>query len=334
MPHPVSGATVLLLVDEAVWLPLSGKLLESCAEAPVEQSLRRFTGRVVVQPFTDAAQLLRVLDEIGPDVVFNLTQLANGERRMDAHVCAVLELRDVAYTGTGPRGLMLCRDKALSKTIAAGEGFAVPEFFVVGDGPVRAQAKFPLVVKPRFGDASEGIGQESLVRTHDALARRVAFLRESGCADIICERFVPGRELAVGIVGERVVLPTLEYVVGRGGRGAPLLACRKLKYDAEFRERWAITTKYAELTVAQSESLVAASLRACAALDVRDYGRLDVKLTPSGEWVFLEANPNPGLRPGHKSFSAAGEIEFDALIEEIVLRALARSPRLRRPTAP
>jgi D-alanine-D-alanine ligase len=333
MPHAASCATVLLLVDEDVWLPLSGKLVQSCAEAPVEQSLRRFAERVVVRPFVDVAQLLRVLDEAEPDVVFNLTQLANGERSMDAYVCAVLELRGVAYTGTGARGLMLCRDKALSKTIAASAGFAVPEFFLAGDGPVRSTVTFPLVVKPRFGDASEGIDQASLVRTHDELAQRVAFLRASGYRDIICEQFVPGRELAVGVVGERVVLPPLEYVVGRSGRGAPLLACRRLKYDGAFRERRAISTAYAELTLAQTASLTAASLRACAALDVRDYGRLDVKLAPSGAWVFLEANPNPGLRPGHKSFSAAGGLGFDALIEEITQMALARSATPRRPTA-
>src|SRR6202035_3035851 len=103
-----SRATVLLLVDETVWLPRSGKLLDSVSEAYVERALRSFAGRVVVVPFISVDELLRALDDVAPDVVFNMTQGAHGDRRMDAHVCAVLELRGVAYTGTGPRGLMLC----------------------------------------------------------------------------------------------------------------------------------------------------------------------------------------------------------------------------------
>lgn len=324
-PFPARDATVLLLVDEYVWLPLSAQLIGSFAEARVDEALGRIARRVVTQPFVDVTRLLAVLDDVRPDVVFNMTQVAHGDRRMDGHICAVLELRGVAYTGAGPRGLMLCRDKSLSKTIAAREGFAVPDFFVVEDGPVRVRTKFPLVVKPRFGDGSEGIGQESLVRTRDALARRVEYLRSSGYPEIICEQFVPGREFAVSTIGERVALPPLEYVFGRGGRGAPLLVCGKVKYDRAFRERWAVSSTFADLTAAQARSLEAATRRTCAALEIRDFGRLDVRLTPSGEWVFLEANPNPGFLPGSRA--ACGGIEFDALIEEITLLALARAAR-------
>lgn len=323
------GATVLLLVDEGVWLPRSRKLLDRYTETEVEASLRSCAGRVVTRPFEGAAPLLRALDDVEPDVVFNLTQHAHGDRRMDAHVCALLELRGVAYTGTGPHGLMLCRDKVHSKTIAASSGFAVPASFVPeADSPadaaaVRARPKFPLVVKPRFGDASEGIAQASLVRTRSALARRVAFLRECGFADVVCEEFVPGREFSVGVVGERAILPPAESVVGRDGRGAPRLACARSKYDRAFRERWAVSTAFPELPPALVTALEIAVLRACAALGVRDYGRVDVKLTPAVEWVFLEANPNPGL--ANAAFSGGpGGIAFDALVEEIARRALAR----------
>jgi D-alanine-D-alanine ligase len=321
-----SRATVLLLVDDDVWLPRSAMLVSTVAEAYVERALRRFAGRVVVDAFTDLARLLRALDDVAPDVVFNMTQIAQGNRRTDAHVCAVLELRGVAYTGTGPRGLMLGRDKALSKTIAADAGFAVPQTFVVEPGAVRANVPLPLVVKPRFGDSSEGIGQESLVRTHDALVRQVDYLRSTGCTEIVCEQYIPGREFVVGIVGERVVLPPAEFIVGRNGAGAPLLACRRFKYDAAYREEWAISMEFAELTPQQSAALVVPALRAHAALDMRDYGRLDVKLTPQGEWVFLEANPNPGLSPTGKTWAgASGGVPFDALIQEITLLALGRA---------
>jgi D-alanine-D-alanine ligase len=324
-----SRATVLLLVDDSVWLPKSAQLLGSVAEASIEQALRRFAARVVVAPFADVDLLLRTLDDVVPDVVFNMTQNAHGDRRMDAHICAVLELRGVAYTGTGPRGLTLCRDKALSKAIALRAGFVVPEYFVVEDGPVRAQTALPLVVKPRFGDGSEGISQGSLVRTNAELTQQVEYLRSIGCIDIVCEEYVPGREFVVGIVGDRVILPPAEFIVGRNGPGAPVLACRRFKYDTGYRDEWAISMEFADLTPQQSAALVTPALRTYEALDIRGYGRLDVKLTPSGAWAFLEANPNPGLSPTGKTFAgASGGVEFEALIEEITLLALARSPRI------
>jgi D-alanine-D-alanine ligase len=326
-----SRATVLLLVDDTVWLPRSGKLLDGVSEAFVEQALRRFAGRVVVAPFESVDALLRALDEVAPDVVFNMTQVAHGDRRMDAHVCAVLELRGVAYTGTGPRGLMLCRDKALSKMLAREAGFAVPEHVVVEPGAGRGalgadvEAVFPLVVKPRFADGSEGVSQDSLVRTREELAARVESLRSSGYADIMREQYVPGREFVVGIVGERVILPPAEFVVANGGEGAPLLACARFKYDTAYRERWGISMEFAELTPRESESLASFSLRACAALGIRDYGSLDVKLTPSGEWAFIEANPNPGLSPSGKVFTgASGGLDFETLVAAITSSALRR----------
>jgi len=62
-------------------------------------------------------------------------------------------------------------------------------------------------------------------------------------------------------------------------------------------------------------------------LELRDYGRLDLRLTPSGEWVFLEANPNPALVPFKRSFSGSwAGIDFDDAVTEVTLRALRHKP--------
>src|SRR6202035_3052942 len=123
-----------------------------------------------------------------------------------------------------------------------------------------------------------------------------------------------------------VILPPAEFVVANGGEGAPLLACGRFKYDAAYRERWGISMEFAALAPRESESLAALSLRACAALGIRDYGSLDVKLTPAGAWVFLEANPNPGLSPSGKVFTgASGGLDFETLVAAIASSALQRS---------
>jgi D-alanine-D-alanine ligase len=297
------------------------------SEKYVEKCLRKLTQRVVVHPYAGLDDLVRTVKKTKTDIVFNYTEGADGDRNMDSHICAALDLCGIAYTGAGPRGLMLCRDKAISKMVAAQQGFKSPAFFVLRAAEPRLPAKiaFPLVVKPRFGDASEGISQASLVRARDALLERVDVLRRAKCDDIICEEFVGGREMIVAYVGRRVV-PPKEFIIGSKGRGAPILACTKFKHDEAYRRRWSIRSDFAKLTAPERRTLNALVLRTAEALDMRDYGRLDVKLTRSGEWAFLEANPNPGLTPWGKSFAGTwGGINYDSVVAEILRGALARA---------
>ena len=321
----VDRLTVLALVDYAVMIPGTSEFYDGESDRHVADALRRMAKKVVVAPYIGADQLLSTLDEVKPDVVFNLTQRDKaGDRQKDGHICALMELRGIPYTGAGPRGLILGRDKALSKLIAAQTGFKVPGFFVVQNNGMSVNAEFPMVVKPRYGDASEGVSQAALVRTKEALLQRIDYLRRSGFDDIICEEFVAGREMVVGVLGERMAQPR-EFIVERKGPGSPLLACFRFKYDKEFRRRWGVRADTAELTPRQKSRLRELTLRASEVLEMRDYGRLDVKLTPSGEWAFLEANPNPGLAPYGTSWAGTwAGVDYDSMIKEIVQRAVRR----------
>jgi D-alanine-D-alanine ligase len=234
----LSRLTVAALVDKEILIPGTSRFVAGEGDRPLINALRHLVEKVVVGPYTDAASLLNWIEEVQPDLVFNLTEGVNRDRRMDASICSLLDLLQIPYTGTGPRGLMLCRDKALSKLIAAQAGFKTPEFFVTAASAPRLPraVNFPLVVKPRFGDASEGISQASLVRTREALLQQIAFLEQSDIEDIICEEFVPGREMLVGVIGERV-MPVREFIIGRSDRPKPLLASYELKHDKVMRRR-------------------------------------------------------------------------------------------------
>jgi D-alanine-D-alanine ligase len=322
----LSGLTVLLLVDGQVLDDRTSRFWPGTGYNPLANALRRAVEKVVIKPYVDVAGLLECIKDVKPDVVCNVTEHADWDRSKDSHICALLDLLKLPYTGTGPRGLMLCRDKAVSKLIAAREGFKTPEFFVVtSDEPSLPQRMtFPLVVKPRFGDGSEGISQASLVRTKEALLQRIAFLRESDVAEIICEEFIAGPEMIVGFIGERV-MPAREFIIGHGSKSAPRLISYKLKHDRAYRRRWSLRTVFAKLTPEQEKALKELTLRTGKALDLRDYGRLDLKLTPSGEWVFLEANPNPNLTPFKGSLAGIwSDIDFEELIAKVLLGALQR----------
>ena len=289
-------------------------------------ALRRVTERVEVRPFAGITNLLEVLREIAPDVVFNLTEHVDQRRSMDVHIAALLDLLEVHYTGTGPKGLMLCRDKAVSKLIAAREGFKIPNYFVVRAGAPRLpdSIPFPLVVKPQFGDASEGISQASYVSTKEALLRRIALLGRKGSDAVICEEFIVGREMAVGILGD-TTMPVREFVVDRKTARTPRLATFRLKHDPTHRRRWLAHTEFAKLTPEQQAKVDTLVRRTFTALDMSDYGRFDLKLTPAGEWAFLEANPNPGLSPSTPSQPGVWlTMDYDDLVKEILVRALRR----------
>ncbi|MDT4952405.1 MAG: D-alanine-D-alanine ligase [Acidobacteriota bacterium] len=324
--HLLSRLTVAVLVDRQVLVPGTSRFRAGEGHRPLVNTLRRVVEKVVIRPYMNVAGLFEFIKDVKPDVVFNLTEHADWDRTKDSHICALLDLLKLPYTGTGPRGMMLCRDKAVSKQIAAREGFKTPEFFVIEASEPRlpTQVIFPLVVKPRFSDGSDGISQASFVRTKEALLRRIAFLQENDIEEIICEEFIAGREMLVGVIGERV-MPVREFFIGQGSKSAPRLVSYRLKHDKVYRRRWSLRTDFAQLTPEQERKVKELTLRTCSALDLRDYSRLDLKLTPTGEWVFLEANPNPGLSPFKRSLAGIwSDIDYEKLVLEILLRALQR----------
>ena len=139
-----------------------------------------------------------------PHIVFNLMENFEGIAMFDQNVVSHLELLRVPYTGCNPRGLMLARDKALSKTLLAYHRLPVPEFTVFRVGravqrPKRLQ--FPVIVKSLTQESSIGISQASVVEDEAKLLERVRFIHRKVGTDAIAERYVEGRELYVGVIG-------------------------------------------------------------------------------------------------------------------------------------
>lgn len=318
--------TVLVLVDDEVLLPGNKRFIAGAADRYVVDALRTFVKSVLIRPYTGVPDFLKAAEEVQPSLVFNLTEHSGGDRRKDSHICALMDLIKIPYTGTGPDGMMLCRDKMLSKLVAAQEGFRVPRFFTAktsGPSP-QPTLPFPLVVKPRFADGSEGIHQTSLVENTEALSRQIATLHRAGWDAVICEEYIPGRDIMIGVAGQRL-MPAREFIVRSTEPNAPRLASYRFKHDKKYRRRWKIQATFAQLTPEQKGSLEPIALRTFAELGMRDYGRLDLRLTPSGEWFFLEANPNPALVPFDKSASGSwSQADNCEMIKEIVGRALRR----------
>ena len=326
---------IALLVDaEAGDRRSSGQFvpLRSSVEAYVFAELSRQGLQVTVIPFVAGVdETLNELRTLKPKLVFNLTECVDGDRSQDAAIAGLLDLLKIPYTGTGPAGLRLARDKALSKHIAADLGVAVPRYFVIPPkGLIRnPRVPYPLIVKPQFGDGSDEVRVNSLVKNERELVQRVRMLRKRVHAPLICEEFIEGRDLYVALLGNKPdVMPAVELYIGRRGPGAPTFASFKLKNDGAYRSRWRIRWRVAKLSGNLRRDVETASGAIFHALEQRDYGRIDYRLTADGRLVFLEANANPDLHPhamgNNQCF--AGVAWGDAL-KRIVAEALGRVRR-------
>jgi D-alanine-D-alanine ligase len=322
---------IAVLVDEEIGeRDESGRFIveSGTMEAQVLECLNARHRGVSVIPFDpDITPAIEELRRLSPRLVFNLTEWLGGDRRLDAAIAGVLDMMNLRYTGTGPEGMQLARDKALAKNIVAALGIRVARHAIVNGRVPEIDFPFPAIVKPQFGDGSDSIANNALVANERDLERRVAAIRRRSGEPLLCEEFIEGRDLFVALLGnEPRVLPPLELVVGRKGSGAPRFATYRVKNDASFRTRWRVHYRETRLPEGVAAEIEDVSRRIFAALKLRDYARIDYRLTASNELYFLEANPNPDLTRHtfgrDRCFAGVG---YPDLIASIVDAALERT---------
>ncbi len=291
-------------------------------EWSVTRALRALGHEALVAPFESE----RTVRALRADLVFNLTEHVDGDRGKDWRVAVALERAGLRYTGAGIVGLALCRDKARSKRLLRRAGFDVPGFKVlkVGNASPPGNLRYPVLVKPLLGDASEDISRHSLTLEAGAARKRIAYLHRRTGKPVICEEFVEGRELKLALLGnDRPTLLAPREV--RFGDGGPTFITSRVKDDPAYRRRWNITYPKARLSASELRRLNSVSAAMYRLLGMRDYGKIDVRLTPGGKVFFIEGNPNPDLSPGGfgrmASWSGLG---YTALIGRIVRLAMAR----------
>ena len=265
-----------------------------------------------------------------PDIVFNLLEEFDGIVTYDQHVVAFLELMRQPYTGSNPRGLLLSRDKPLSKQLLSYHRIPTPQFAVLRRGVklhVPRKLKFPLFVKSTTEDASLGIAQASVVEDEAKLRERVGFVHEQIGSDALIEEYIEGQELYVGMAGnDRLTrLPVWEMVFGSMPDSLSAIATRKVKWDRRYQKKYGISTRAAdELPREIVTRLDSLSRRIFRALGLSGYARMDFRLAPDGRIFVLEANANPNLAEEEdfaQSALAAG-IAYDELLERIITLGL------------
>ena len=281
----------------------------------------------------DLSGIRPAIDRFHPQIVFNLMEAFAGVTTFDQNVVSYLELLRIPYTGCNPRGLMLARDKALSKKLLAYHRIPVPDFTVVRRGRrpvVPKKMRFPLIVKSLFFEASTGISQASVVENVEQLARRIQFIHDSLGTAAIVEQFIEGRELYVGVVGnDRLdVFPVWEMSFAKMPDNRWHIATERVKWSTQYQKKHGIMTEAASLDPVLAERIQRIAKRTYRALDLNGYARIDVRMDEGGHPYVLEANPNPNLAYG-EDFAESAEksgLTYERLLDRILALGLRWEP--------
>ena len=299
-------------------------------------SLEHRVRRVVVD--TDIVPVIESLRSDQPELVINITESFGGKSAMESNVAALLNLLGLRYTGSSPAGLIMAGDKTLTKKVLSFHGIRTPEFATVYRGALdwAGDIDFPLIVKPPQEDASLGITSASVVHDLRDLFQRIDELQTEYQQPVLVEQFVEGREFYVGVLGNASAraLPIIELDFTGFPAGEPKIASWEAKWGDEGDARGAAyegtrSVFPADVPAELERRIKDVAIEAFQALRLRDYGRIDLRVTAAEEIFVIEVNPNCYLEQ-QSEFARAAErdgLEYRALISRIVELAAARYSR-------
>ena len=301
-------------------------------EEEVAEALTKLGHEPVMYEIDGTMKSLLGLARVDCDVVFNLCESFNGDDTADFKIAAYLELIGKKYTGSGTHGLMLAQDKAIAKKIFAFHGIHTPTFAKSFRGRLdfSHDLHFPVIVKPAREDGSIGIEFSAVVNSIRELMERMDWLHANFDSPVLIEEYIDGREMYVGILGndKPEALPVVELDLSKLPDGTPRIAAAEVKWGKgtkAYRDtKSAIATDLSEETMA---TLQQTALAAYQALELRDYGRVDMRLQADGHVHVIEVNPNPWLSSRAEFAMAARKSgrTYPQLIEEIIELTTSRA---------
>jgi D-alanine-D-alanine ligase len=301
-------------------------------EDEVAEALTKLGHDPVLYELDGTQKSLLGLARVEADLVFNLVESFADDDTADFKIAAYLELLGKKYTGAGTHGLLLAQDKAVAKKIFQFHGIHTPVFAKSFRGRLdfSHDLQFPVIVKPAREDGSIGIEFSAVVSSIRELMERMDWLHANFDSPVLIEEYIEGREMYVGVLGndKAEALPVVELDLSKLPEGTPRIAAAEVKWGKgtkAYRDtKSAIATDLPEETVAALQQTAVAAYQA---LELRDYGRVDMRLQADGRVQVIEVNPNPWLSSRAEFAMAARKSgrTYNQLIEEIVELAMARA---------
>jgi D-alanine-D-alanine ligase len=262
----------------------------------------------------DLVSLRARLLELDPDVAFNMCESMCGDARLESAVPLLLDFLGIPFTGSPPEALSQALYKDRVKRCLEEAEVPTPRACVMRSANDPCDLEFPLIVKPVREDGSVGISHKSLVRNHDELRAQVTEITSALRQPVLVEQFIEGRELNVAMLGFPTarVLPLSEIDFSRLGPDAPTIVSYEAKW-VEGSKDWDGTLP---VTHPQLPNNVAARVRRVAveafrAVGLRDYGRVDIRLSQTGVPYVVDVNPNCDISEAAGMARSAGAVGID-----------------------
>ena len=307
----------------------------------VAKALRKNGHRVsILGIYDDIKKILTGTVRRKPDLIFNLLESFGDNIQGDVGIAGLLELLEIPYTGSGPGELFLQQDKSITKKILAFHGISYPDFAVFSPDAsmeMSGNLRMPLFVKPLRSDASLGIDGNALVHNAGEMMDQIAMIHKKFNDAALVEEYIEGREFYVGVIGNGTLqaFPPIEMDFSGLPDGAPRVLDSRAKWSersVQFKGTKAIVADIPEELTARLQRV---SMEAFRALNIRDYGRVDLRLMNTGEIYVIEVNANCYLEENSEfvAGAAAAGIGYQELIEKIVTLAAARFKAPARPAA-
>ncbi len=271
--------------------------------------------------------------DLAPAVVFNLCESIDGVASLEPLLPMLLDRAGLAYTGSPPLTLGLAVHKHRAKDVLRGAGVPTPEAALLTTPDVsRVALQFPLIVKPAREDASVGISLDSVVHDRAALERQVTYVLSRYRQPALVERYIEGREIYVSMLerpsGGVEILPLYEIDFSEMPAGSPRIVSFDGKWVESSPEFRGTKPVACALSAALMARLTETAEAAFAAMELRDYARLDIRMSDDGTPYVIDVNPNCDLSDGAgfaRAARAAG-LGYDGLVGRIVELALQRRP--------
>jgi D-alanine-D-alanine ligase len=295
-------------------------------EYDIVQSLKSLNYEVrIIGIFDDIAPLLAEIENFKPYCVFNLLEEFNMDPQSDYKLIALLDMLKIKYTGCNSKGLLIARDKALSKKILKHHRIETPNFYTFPKNKKRKLPKnitFPVIVKCLFEEASLGIAQASICNSLEKLEERINYIHKKLDQDALIEEFIEGKELYVGIIGNKklTTLPVWELQFNNVENPDKEIYSSRAKWNKKYRDKKGIDNGPANLKADMEEKVIKTCKKVYQLLNLSGYARIDLRLTSDGRIYILEANPNPNIASDDEFAKSAHhiKIKYNDLIKQLL----------------
>ena len=284
----------------------------------------------IITPEPSLQKFISSLRSEEGSLVFHLVESYRGDPMGESWIAGLYETLGMAYTGSPPLGLALCLDKRRARAVLQQAGFPVAPGLSIDGRPLQFDGfEFPAIIKPACRDASEGLDTSCVVHDVASLKLKMEQLKAAGFMPLVLEKFIEGREFSLTLLQtdhnwEVVAYFEVDFAGLREGQ--PRMLCYDAKWKHESQVYDGTNTNPMKGDPKIKADLKQIAVGAVQELGLRDYVRIDFRLSTDGQPYIIDVNPNPDISHSggfYRALASAG-IEFKEFVQQIMKNALRR----------